>query len=92
MGTEEVEIGSVEDYFAHVGVAALKITKDLLQIGDVLHIKGHTTDTLQEVSSIQREHESIREAHAGDAVGIKVNEKVRTHDIVYKVISGEHAY
>ena len=92
MGAGEVEIGLVEDYFAHVGVAALKITGDSVQIGDVLHIKGHTTDTLQEVSSIQRDHEDVREAFNGEAVGIKVNEKVRAHDIVYKVISGEQNY
>jgi hypothetical protein len=35
---------------------------------------------------MQIEHESVSEAGAGQSVGIKVKEKVREHDIVYKVI------
>jgi hypothetical protein len=54
-----------------------------------LHFKGHTTDLIVEVSSMQIEHQSVKEAKVGDSVGIKVGEKIRTHDKVYKVITGE---
>ena len=81
----EVEVASVKDYFSEVGVVALEVTKGPIKVGDVLHIKGHTTDLLQEVTSIQKEHVQVREAKAGDAIGIKVLERVRENDKVYKV-------
>jgi len=83
---EEKEIGVVEDYFAHVGVLALKITKGTLSTGDTIHIKGHTTDFTQKIESMEIEHEVIEKANVGDSVGIKVSERVRRHDKVYKVI------
>jgi putative protease len=82
---EEKEVGRVTHYFSKIGVAAVEL-KDKLRVGDTIHIKGHTTDFTQEVSSMQIEHESVSEAGAGQSVGIKVREKVREHDIVYKVI------
>ena len=87
MAEKEIEVAKVEDYFTHVGVVALKITNDGIQVGDVLHFKGHTTDLIVEVSSMQIDHVSVKEAKVGDSVGIKVPERVRTHDSVYKVIS-----
>ena len=89
MADKEVEVGRVSDYFAHVGVAAVTVTGEPIRIGDVLRFKGHTTDLIQEVSSMQIEHEAVKEAKKGDDVGIKVNDKVRGHDIVYKIISEE---
>lgn len=87
MSEKEIEVADVTDYFAHVGVVALRVTKEGIQVGDVLHFKGHTTDTIVEVSSMQIEHQDVKEASVGDEVGIKVNERIRTHDKVFKVIS-----
>ena len=81
----EEEIGKVEDYFAHVGVVALRITNGTLKVGDTIHIKGVTTDFTQIIESMEIEHKRIEEAKVGDSVGIKVNEKVRRHDRVFKV-------
>lgn len=89
MTEKEIEVAVVEDYFANIGVVALKVTAESIRIGDVLHFKGHTTDFIQEVSSMQIEHESVKEVKEGNDVGIKVNERVRSHDKVYKVISEE---
>ena len=86
MPEEEIEVAKVEDYFSHVGVVALTITGDGIQVGDTLRFKGHTTDLIVEVSSMQIEHEQVKEAKKGDSVGIKVPERVRIHDKVYKVI------
>ena len=83
---KEIEIGKVADYFAKIGVVAIEITSEGLKVGDTLHITGHTTDFTQEVKSIQIEHEQVDEAPVGANVGIKVKERVRTHDKVYKVI------
>jgi len=82
----EVLIGKISDYFAKIGVAAFTVTDDELCKGDTIHIMGHTTDFEQKVSSIQSEHETIEIAKIGVGIGIKVKERVRDGDKVYKVI------
>ena len=81
----ELKLGVVDDYFAKVGVIALKLEDDI-SVGDTIHVKGHTTDLTQPVSSIQIEHANVQKASKGDSIGIKVNERVRKGDIVYKVL------
>lgn len=82
----EEEIGKVVGYFSKIGVAAIDITQGSLKVGDKIHIKGHTTDLEQIIESIQIEHQSVPEAKPGDSIGIKVKDRVRDHDIVYKVL------
>ena len=82
----EVEIGKVEDYFAHIDVVAIEVTAEGIKVGDTLHFKGHTTDFMQKITSMQVDHKSVEEAPVGSDVGIKVQERVRTHDHVYKVL------
>jgi translation elongation factor EF-Tu-like GTPase len=83
---EEKRIGTIIDYFAKVGVLAFRVEEDTLKVGDTIHIKGHTTDLTQEVTSMQIEREAIEEAKVGDDVGIKAKDRVRKGDAVYKVI------
>lgn len=82
---EEEEVGVVVKYFARVGVAAVNIEKGELEVGDTIHIKGHTTDFKQIVESMQIENKPVDKAKPGDAVGIKVKDRVRANDIVLKV-------
>jgi len=82
---EEREVGRVLDYYAKIGVVAIEVL-DEIKVGDVLHFKGATTDFKQVVESMQIEHKPVQIAKKGDKVGIKVNERVRPHDKVYKVI------
>lgn len=84
-GMEIREIGTVTDYFAHVDVAALKLTFDL-RVGDRIKIMGHTTNFEQEVESMQISNKSVEEAKAGDEIGIKVDYRVRKHDKVYLIL------
>lgn len=83
---EEKRIGTVLDYFAKIGVVAFRVEEDGLKVGDSIHIKGHTTDLTQEVTSMQIDREAIEEAKIGDDVGIKAKDRVRKGDAVYKVI------
>lgn len=83
----EEKIGVVEDYFARVGVAGIKITEGRLRVGDTIYIKGHTTDLTFKVDSMEIEHEKVEEVGVDDEVGIKVAERVRPGDGVYLVIS-----
>jgi putative protease len=82
----EIEIGRVEDYFAHIDVVAIEVTAEGIKVGDTLHFKGHTTDFTEKITSMQVDHKSVEEAPVGSDVGIKVKERVRTHDHVYKVV------
>ncbi|MBM3149879.1 MAG: translation elongation factor-like protein, partial [Chloroflexi bacterium] len=65
-------------------VAGIDLT-GTLQVGDKIHIKGHTTDVELTVESMQIHNANVTEAKAGDAVGIKVTDRVRPGDHVYKV-------
>lgn len=80
---EEV-IGKVSDFFARPVVAGIELTATL-KVGDKIHIKGHTTDLELTVSSMQINNVNVTQAKAGDAVGIKVSDRVRRGDIIYKV-------
>ncbi len=82
----EIEVGRVEDYFAHIGVVAIEVTAEGINVGDTLHFKGHTTDFMEKVTSMQVDHESVLEAPVGSQVGIKVDDRVRIHDMVLKVM------
>ena len=80
----EEEVGKVSDFFAHPVVAGIELS-GTLQVGDQIHIKGHTTDMEFAVASMQINNVDVNEAKAGDAIGIKVSERVRRGDTVYKV-------
>ena len=82
---EEKEIGIVSNYFGNISVAAVEITDGTVSVGDTLHFLGHTTDFESRVASMQIEHKSVTEVKKGDSVGIKVAEKVREKDRVYKI-------
>jgi selenocysteine-specific translation elongation factor len=77
-------IGTVSDFFAHPVVAGIELT-DSLSVGDKIRIKGHTTDLEMEVGSMQIENQNVTEAKAGDSIGVKVTDRVRAGDSVYKI-------
>jgi translation elongation factor EF-Tu-like GTPase len=77
-------IGHVSDFFAKPVVAGIDL-RGVLKIGDKIKIKGHTTDLEFTVGSMQLNNTSIQEAASGDSVGIKVSDRVRKGDAVYKV-------
>ncbi len=81
----EEAIGTVSDFFAHPVVAGIELT-GTLKVGDRIHVKGHTTDLELTVNSMQINNVDVNEAKAGDSVGVKVTERVRQGDTVYKVI------
>jgi len=81
----EEEIGKITHYFTKINVGVLELSKGTLQIGDTIHIKGHTTDFYQKVESMQAEHNSVDSAKPGEPVGIKVESPVRENDVIFKV-------
>lgn len=82
---KEHRIGIVTHYYDKIGVAALALEGELA-VGDIIHIKGHTTDFAQKIESIQIEHKNAEHAKKDDDVAIKVRETAREHDVVCKVL------
>ena len=79
------EVGSVTHYFTKIGVAVVELN-DTLSVGDRILIKGMTTNIEQTVDSMQIEQESIKKAEAGQSVGLKVEDRVREGDVVYRIL------
>ena len=84
---KEEKIGFVSNYFSKISVAAIEITDGTLSVGDTIHFLGHTTEYESIVHSMQIEHKSVTEAKKGDSIGVKVSEKVREGDKVYKIVA-----
>lgn len=80
----EEEVGKVTDFFARPVVAGIELSAPL-KIGDRIHIKGHTTDMELNVASMQIDNVNVQQAQPGDLIGVKVNDRVRRGDAVYKV-------
>ena len=76
-------IGRVTHYFGHLSVAAVTLTAPL-KVGDRIHVRGHTTDLVQDVASMEVEHRSVEQAGPGDDVALAVDDHVREHDLVFR--------
>jgi selenocysteine-specific translation elongation factor len=81
----EEKIGEISDFFARPVVAAIQLTGSL-KVGDKIQIKGHSTNVEIIVGSMQVHNAPVNEAKAGDPVGVKVPDRVRKGDIVYKIV------
>ncbi|MFH1522761.1 MAG: translation elongation factor-like protein [Patescibacteria group bacterium] len=78
------KIGVISHYFGNIGVAVIVLAGGL-KVGDKIRVKGATTDFEQEISSMQIEKEQVEEAGKGKSIGMKVDEKVRIGDEVYRL-------
>lgn len=77
-------VGKITHYFPHVRAAVIKL-KAPLSVGDVVKIKGHTTDFKQNITSLQIDRVPVTSAKKGEEIGLLVDSRVRQHDTVYKV-------
>ena len=78
-----VEIGRITHFFTKISVVVIELTMPLA-VGDTIVIKGPTTDFEQPVESMQIEHNNVQRAEAGQSIGLKVAQRVRENDTVYK--------
>lgn len=81
----EEAIGTITHYYSHLNVAVVQLNKGILKTGNMIHIKGHSTDFTQAVESMEFEHQHIDQATAGQSFGLRVKDHAREHDIVYLV-------
>jgi translation initiation factor IF-2 len=82
----EEQVAVIVKYFAKPSVAALEVTNGTIKKGDILRYKGHTTDFTEKISSMEIDNQVVDEVKVGDLVGVKVKERVRENDKVYKVV------
>lgn len=80
-----VEVGRVSHFFSKINVAVIEL-KAPMKVGDTIVFKGPNTDFEQVVDSIQIEHENVQQAETGQSVGLKVLQRVRETDKVYKQV------
>jgi putative protease len=83
---EEKKVGEIIKFFGKISVAAIRLSEGSLKVGDTVHIVGHTTDVTQSIDSMQIENKDVQEAGPGADIGVKIQGKVREHDVVYKVV------
>ena len=83
MAEGKTQIGNVTNFYSKISVAVVQLTAPV-NVGDKILIKGDTTNFEQAIESMQIEHKNIPRAEAGQSIGLKVNDRVRPGDIVYK--------
>jgi putative protease len=81
----ESKIGHITHFYNRISVGVLDLT-DKLELGDKVRILGHTTDFIQNVTSMEIEHKKVTSVGPGDEVALKVIEPVRRGDDIYKII------
>ena len=79
------KIGNIENFYSKISVAVVDITSGSMTKGDQIAIKGATTDFEMTIESMQIDRADIESASAGQKVGLKVPERVRPGDEIYKV-------
>ena len=84
MGEELQKIGKIAHFFTKINVAVIDLTASI-SVGDRILIKGPTTNLEQTIDSIEIEHEKVTRAEAGQSIGLKVDDRVRENDTVYKI-------
>jgi translation elongation factor EF-1alpha len=83
LGERLQEVGKVLHFFGRINVAVIEL-KDTISVGDKIAIKGPGTDIEQDVESMEIEHVKVKQANAGQSIGMKVKGYVRENDTVYK--------
>ena len=83
MSEELAEIGRITHFFSKINVAVIEL-KAPLKAGDTIVVKGPTTDFQQVVDSMQIEHNNVQTALAGQSIGLRVVQRVRETDVVFK--------
>ena len=81
---EKKLVGKISHYFTKIGVGVIELS-DELKVGDRISIEGATTNIQQTVDSMQIEHQNVQSAGSGQSIGLKVVQRAREGDLVYKL-------
>jgi hypothetical protein len=81
----EERIGSVIKFFEKTSIAAIKLDFGDLAIGDMIRVKGPTTDFTQKIELMEFDHKPVNKASRGQFTGIEVSQPAKPFDLVFKV-------
>jgi len=76
-------IGTVTHYFAQSQAAIVRLDRGVLQVGDAVHIRGHTTDFYERIEELKIDDRTVTTARAGQTIGIRLARTVRENDGVF---------
>lgn len=79
----EEQIGKISHYYDKIGVGVVRL-EGTLKVGDSIHVKGKASDFEQTVESLQLDHKDAASAKKGEEVAVKLNEKAKEGDVIYK--------
>ena len=82
---EKKLVGKITHFFTNISVAVVEL-EDELKAGDKILIEGSTTSIEQDASSMQIDRKAIESAGKGQSIGLKVKDRVREGDKVYKIV------
>jgi putative protease len=82
---EKELVGKITHYYGKIGVAIVELSSRIA-VGDTIAVEGTSTSFQQKIESMQIEHINVKEAGAGDSVGLKVEHETREGDKVFKVM------
>ncbi|MBD3205836.1 hypothetical protein GF319_05755 [Candidatus Bathyarchaeota archaeon] len=84
MPESKSKVGEITHFFTDINVAVIELT-DTLEEGDRIKVEGATTDFEHTVRSMEIEHEHVEIAEAGQSIGLKIPQRAREGDTVYKI-------
>jgi putative protease len=84
-------IGKCTNYFTNIGVAEFKLETSNLKVGDEIMITGVTTGIVETtVGEIRTaDLKSVEEGKKGEHVSVKLEQKIRRADKLYKMIDAK---
>lgn len=86
----KIYIGKGLKYFSNLGVAEFLMETQSLKVGDEILITGPTTGAVtQIVDEIRVDLQPVEETVKGEKFSIKVNEKIRPSDKLFKLVEVE---
>jgi len=84
MAEDGKKIGVISHVYGQIGVVVVDLTGEL-KVGDKIKIKGAVTDAEQTVDSMQIDKKPVAQASKGESIGLKVSDRIREGDVVYKL-------
>lgn len=86
----KVYIGKGIKYFSNIGVGEFLMETQSLKVGDEILITGPTTGAVSQiVDEIRVNLEAVNETVKGEKFSIKLNEKIRPSDKLFKIVKVE---
>jgi len=77
------EVGRITHFYPKIGVAVVEL-KASLKVGEEILIRGAHTSIDQRVDEMQIEHKLVQSANTGQSVGLKVKDRVRENDLIFR--------